>query len=188
MSSNSHGEELTENIELLGGENIKEDLEIVRPFSFETAKNASLSCALPGKYGYFPTHDLTAGTCVAEYRLGNWIAKRQEDSTKISGALSYEASLTNTNNELALPMVALQQAGAWQATVCTDPYFSTHYAITNQGNTVTGECRYRYWSSKVPLEKSEARTFAIWIGDETKEEPRLKPTVDAFFRLAIPEV
>jgi len=189
-ASGAQGDELTEQFELTGGDQLKSDLEVVRPFVIETSGEVAVSCALPQKNGFFSRHDLKDKACVSEYRLGNWIGDDVKPPTDVSGTLAYDSLVATDQKttELALPVIVLQQAGRWQAAVCADPYFSAHFTVKQLTNSLLGECRYRYWSSHVSLEKREKRTFAFCVGAETTQEPQLKPPVDAFFRLALPEV
>lgn len=186
------GEALTEQFDIRGGEAVKVDLEIVRPFAVET-KGGVLSCALPRKDGFFETKSVAMGAVgCGEYRLGEWIgdAIKQGGGSR-QGGLSYDVAKTTAGKtqELALPVLALQRDGAWQGVVCADPYFSAMFTVTDHPNGMTaGECRYRYWSSTVALEKVESRTFGFWLGDEAKTEPKLRAPVDAFFALTMPDV
>lgn len=186
------GEALTEQFDITGGENLKADLEIVRPFLIETKGGGALTCALPRKNGWFEQKAVDAGAIgQGEYRLGEWVGDEFKTGKPKEKGLSYDAAKQEdlAVPELALPVVALQRAGAGQGAVYADPYFSALFTVRDGSNGVTsGECRYRYWSSTVALEKTESRSFGFWLGDESKAEPTLRVPVDTFYALMLPEV
>lgn len=186
------GEALTEQFDIHGGEAVKADLEVVRPFVIEGKGKGAFSCSLPRKDGYFETKAIEpGGTERGEYRLGEWLGDEIKPGESRQGGLSYDASkaATGKTRELALPVLALQRAGDWQGAACADPYFSAMFTVTNhKDNVIGGECRYRYWSSTIALEKVESRTFGFWLGDEPQAEPKLRAPVDAFFALMLPDV
>jgi hypothetical protein len=190
-TTSSGGEALTERFEIRGGEAVKTDLEVVRPFSI-AGKAGALSCALPRKDGYFETKAVATGAAVAgEYRLGEWVGDEIKQGESRQGGLSYDGAKTVAGKtpELALPVMAFRRAGAWQGAVCADPYFSAMFTMTDRKDGVTaGESRHRYWSSKIALEPVESRTFGFWLGNESSAEPKLRAPVDAFFTLMLPDV
>ena len=134
--------------------------------------------------------ELAHGGCRGEYRLGNWIGKELPGTAlPINGESGYEplAPKARAAGELALPMVCLE-GDASQVVIGSDPYFSTRFSAAARGDGVEGECRCRYWSSRVALEDPEKRTFVFWLGPPAAAEPRLRAPVDAFFRLTLPEI
>jgi len=172
VNSGPAGEDLSERLEIAGGKALTLDLEVVRPFTIRTERQPTTAFyALPLKSGEFKQDVLQAAGCTAEYKMGRWLDAKEKQTP-----------------ELALPIIGFQQEGAWQAAVCADPYFAARFQATSGQTGITGECRYRYWSSKVALEEPEQRTFGFWIAPEPQAEPKLRGPIDAYFRLALPEV
>src|ERR1019366_8426 len=114
----------------------------------------------------------------------------------------------------ALPLMHFAD-GAWQAALLTDPSFSCLFSARRMGGIVQGSLRFRYAGSQVPLKTSEVRTFAFWLpnvhsgggmsqgqapassrtigpvlrdGSLTLPSREFERSVDAFFRLLLPDV
>ncbi|HEY5910671.1 MAG TPA: discoidin domain-containing protein [Verrucomicrobiae bacterium] len=165
---------LAERFELRPGAPIAQDLEIARPFTITTqnrggAAGVNAGCVLPLKNGWARSRSLSLEQTLAEYKLGNWISGRETP-------------------ELALPVVQIDENQHWRAAVCSDPRFSALFTLAAGPDQVTGEIRYRYAGSKVPVSGLETRQFGFWVREAPRPTEPFGQSLDAFFRLMLPDV
>jgi hypothetical protein len=148
---------------------LKNDIEVELPFSLPVlASEGGPSMLCPLKNGWARSFPLSAGQTQAEYRLGNVMTGKETPP-------------------LALPLVLLPDRWGGAA-VFADPMFSTLFSLRSGTNQVEGTLRFQYAASKVPLAGPETRTFAIWLPDTMPLSKQFPATVDAWFRLILPDV
>jgi hypothetical protein len=145
------------------------DVEVEMPLSLRMEPDASgPSILCPLKNGWAKAFPISASETRVEYRLGSFITGKETLA-------------------LALPLVLVPgQSGG--AAIFADPMFSTLFTLRAAGGRVEGTLRFRYAASKVPLAGPEARTFAIWLPNSGSLADQFPTTVDAWFRLMLPDV
>jgi hypothetical protein len=125
--------------------------------------------------GWAKPYSLADAPLEVEYRLGNVLSGKEVE-------------------HLALPVIQLDQPGAWRAAVTTDCRFSALFSVSaekgnsEKGNSVQGAVRYRYACSKVPLAGTETRQFGIWLAPPPPADEPFGKSLDSFFRLMLPDV
>ncbi len=161
--------ELAEEFSLTPAKVIDTDLEIERPFSLPAAAGTS-NAVLPLYNGWARTFPLGGEALRGEWQLGN--VMRDVPS-----------------HQLGLPVVQVGQEKKWLAAVCADPYFGSLYELSARQRRISGAVRWRYAGSKVPLAAGEKQTrhFGVWLAAAEPGE-RFGRSVDAFFRLMLPDV
>lgn len=165
------GHDLVETMELRPARPIRQDVEVVRPFTVDGANispGGPAACVLPLKNGWVRPYRLGPESLRAEFRLGHWIGGKETP-------------------ELGLPVVEVGRGG-WQAAICADPRFSAQFTLRQAEKGVVGEVRYRYLAARVPIDGVETRSFGFAV---RKAPPASEPfghAADAFFRLMLPDV
>ena len=171
------GTALVETFKLTSSRPLMTDVEIEIPFLLQPAAprtarataspSSSCSAVFPLKNGWAKSQPLTPAGVQAEYRLG-------------------QAMTGKDTQQLALPLAHVAGEG-WQSAVCADPTFSALFTLRLEQDGVKGSLRYRYAASRVPLEATETRAFAVWL-PAGKKTAAFEAAVDAFFRLMLPDV
>jgi len=161
----------TEQFDLAFARPLAVDVEIRRPFVIRPRIRTSLTSVIwPLRNGWARTAALTDQPQSAEFRLADTLTGRE-------------------TMELALPTVDICLPDGARAAVCADPRFSTLFTVRQAADgAVEGEMRYRYRGGKVPLAGTESRRFGLWLAPSPAGEAAFGKSVDAFFRLMLPDV
>lgn len=161
--------ELVEEFILTPSKTIGSDLEIERPFTLRAVADKP-EAILPRYDGWARTFALGSDPLRGEWQLGNVMCDVP-------------------SQHLALPVVQVGQKGKWIGAICADPFFGSLYELSVRDGEISGTVRYRYACSKVPLVagEKEVRRFGVWLADAKQEEP-FGRSIDAFFRLMLPDV
>jgi hypothetical protein len=163
------GTALLETFTLKPARPLTNDLEIEIPFALQIkTKGHSPSMVCPLKNGWGRSFELSPSEIQVEYRLGSFITGKETPN-------------------LALPLVMLpsQDGGA---AIFADPMFSTLFSLRSGAEPFEGSLRFRYAASKVPLAGAETRSFAIWLPKTRNIAKQFASSVDAWFRLMLPDV
>ena len=127
---------LTDVFEISAEAPIGDDLEVRRFFTFPAGMAART--VAPLKNGCAREFTPTNNPLYLEYRLGN--------------------AMTGTDGvELALPVLALTGAGASDAVIAMDPWFSSLFRYRDLSGVPELSVHYRYASGTIPLESPERR-------------------------------
>jgi hypothetical protein len=165
------GHDLVETMELRPARPIRQDVEVVRPFTIcdaNASAGAPAACVLPLKNGWVRPYPLGSESLHAEYCLGHSIGGKETP-------------------ELGLPVVQVDRSG-WQAAVCADPRFSAQFTLRQAPKGVFGEVRYRYLASRVPIDGVETRSFGFAVRKAPPPSEPFGRSADAFFWLMLPDV
>ncbi len=141
--------------------------------SLNNAKSADsaqrLSLVLPLRNGWAKRMVLENEAVSAEYRLAD--------------------TLTGSETpELALPVIQIDGPGHRQAAVMIDPRFSALFIVHVAGQVIEGEIRYRFRGDRVPIKRAESRWVGIWRASQTDQARPFGASIDAFFRMMLPDV
>jgi hypothetical protein len=171
LTSRAIDTDLVEVFEITPDKPITIDLEICRPFTISgTADVSKASAVCPLFNGWAKPYSLSSAAVDSEYRLGNFLSGKEVD-------------------RLALPVIQVDQPGAWRAALSSDCRFSSLFSISAaKDNTVQGVVRYRYACSKVPLKGTETRQFGLWLTPPPSADEPFGKSLDSFFRLMLPDV
>jgi len=146
---------------------IGEDLEISRFYTMPAGMAAK--AVVPLKNGWAREITRTENPLDLEYRLGNAMSGPE-------------------GTELALPVLALPGAGASDAAIATDPWFSTLYRYRVISGVPELSVHYRFASGTIPLENPERRTTCLWVPKKGFKGSLFEAAVDQFFANTLPEV
>ena len=135
----------------------------------DTAANQSLALVLPLRNGWAKRMELGEGNISAEYRLADTLTG-------------------NETPELALPVIQVDGPGHRQVAVMADPRFSALFRVRARGQKVEGEIRYRFCGDRVPIKDAETRWIGIWRAPAVERERPFGASIDAFFRMMLPDV
>jgi hypothetical protein len=69
-----------------------------------------------------------------------------------------------------------------------DPRFSALFIMRASGQVVEGEIRYRFRGDRVPIKRAEPRWVGIWRAAPADQARPFGASIDAFFRLMLPDV
>lgn len=144
------------------------DLEIERPFTLRPAAGTSVRATCPLYDGWARTDVVQSQPLGGEYRMGCVLTSAQQ-------------------RYLALPMVQVF-GDRWRCAILSDPTFGALVEVRRAGDDVVGSVRYRYAGARVPLQGTETRTFGFWLASGDGGGEAFGSAVDAFFRIALPDV
>jgi hypothetical protein len=163
--------DLVETFQITPDKPIAVDLEISRPFTISGTTGVSKASAVcPLFNGWAKPHSLSSTPLTVEYRLGHVLSGKEVA-------------------RLALPVVQLDQKGAWRAALSSDCRFSSLFSVSAvDGATVQGVVRYRYACSQVPLKGTETRHFGLWLAPPPPADEPFGKSIDSLFWLMLPDV
>jgi hypothetical protein len=185
LSLCEHGDQVewVETMDIVPSRPLTVDVEIRRPFSIRSRGG------FPGGSGERSTGSATAKASVVWPLRNGWAREVPLADAPQSAEYRLAETLSGRETpELALPVADVCIAGVGRAAVCTDPRFSSLFALRQSARGVEGEIRYRYRGGRVPLKGTESRRFGMWLGPAAAAGEPFGKSMDAFFRLMLPDV